>query len=332
MAGRVETRRFTSSVLRENRLDDPCEREVVVYLPPSYDEGGRYPTVLVLPGFGSTNRSLLASGLWQESLPELFDRLIREDDCPPAILVLPDAATRLGGSQFLDSPATGRYQTYLVDEVIPFVDATYRTIPSREARAVVGRSSGGFGALRLGMDRPEVVAVVGSHAGDAGFEVSLRPLIPRVTVALERAGGALAFVEQALRGEPASSDYDPLFFLACAQAYAPEARAPFPHAVLPFDPRTGELLPDVWERYLSHDPVRRVASSADALAQMQLVYVDAGLYDEYGLQLAARQLERQLAAARAPVQYDEFEGGHRGTGWRYRVSLPRLIGALARER
>ena len=133
----------------------------------------------------------------------------------PAILVLPDCFNRWGGSQFIDSTGTGRYQTYLADEVFAFVDAEFQTIPKREARAAVGRSSGGFGALRLGMDRPDVVSVIGSHAGDAAFEVSMRPMLTSAAIAIDLAGGLQRFAEEIpVAGPQNATQFDAIFVLA----------------------------------------------------------------------------------------------------------------------
>jgi enterochelin esterase-like enzyme len=332
IAGRIETTRLVSRVLEGNLLDDPIDREVIVYLPPSYDQGGRYPIVMVLAGFGGTNRTLVNFDLFRPNVVQIFDRLVVSGASPPALLVLPDAATRFGGSQFLDSPATGRYQTYLADEVLAHVDATYRTIPTREARAVVGKSSGGFGALRLGMDRPDAVAVIASHAGDAAFEVSLRPLVPVAARVFDRAHGAAAFLERVLTKGPSSADYDALFFVAAAAAYAPEPLAPYPHFALPFDARTAEIDENVWARFLEHDPIARIPAQADAVRDLHAIYVDAGDADEYGLQFAARQLADAFAAAGVEAHHEEFEGGHRATNHRYELSLPFVVRALARER
>lgn len=329
MRGTIDVVEVRSRVLKGNRLGDPATRELLVYLPPGYaDSRRRYPSVTVLPGFGSNHRSLISYDIWKPNLVQHFERLLDAGACAPALLVMPDAVTRWGGSQFLDSEATGRYQTYLADEIVAAVDARFRTIPRREARAVVGRSSGGFGALRLGMDRPDVYSVLGSHAGDAAFEVSLRPFFTPAAIAYERAGGITAFCERIAQEGPSGSDYDPLFFAAAAAAYAPEPSAPPPHAALPFDPRTGELRADVWETWLSQDPVRRAETAGEALRSMRLVFLDAGSSDEYGLQLAARQLADAMRRAGAPVEHQEHEGGHRGTSWRYEASLPLLIDAL----
>jgi enterochelin esterase family protein len=332
MNGRLERTRLVSRVLDGNRLGDPIDREVIVYLPPSYDSGGRYPIVMVLAGFGGTNRTLVNEDLFRPNVVQIFDRLVTSEASSPAILVLPDACTRFGGSQFLDSPATGRYQTYLADEIIAHVDATYRTIPTREARGIVGRSSGGFGALRLGMDRPDVAAVIASHAGDAAFEVSLRPLIPTAARVFDQAGGVAAFLQRVLAKGPSGSDFDALFFAAAAAAYAPEPGAPFPHLALPFDARTAEVDEEVWARFLEHDPIARIPAQADAVRDLDAIYVDAGDSDEYGLQFAARQLVDAFAAAGVTAHYEEFEGGHRGTNHRYELSLPFVVRALARER
>lgn len=328
--GRIQTLRLESECLRGNVLGDPHEREVYVYLPPGYDDSERYPTVMVLPGFGSTHRSLLRFDPWEPNPVERFDQLVVTGDAPPAILILPDAIDRWGGSQYIDSPSTGAYQTHLVEEVLPAVDRAFRTIPERTGRAVVGKSSGGFGALRLGMDRPDAFAAVGSHAGDALFEVSLRPLLTRAAIVFERAGGVAAFAARVVEGGPRSgAEHDALFVLACAAAYAPEAKEPQPpRGALPFDPATAELVPGVWERWLAHDPAERLRTGDTSLGEMELVYLDAGDHDEHGLHFAARVLRDRLRTIGARVDHEEFEGGHRRTGWRYAESLPRLIRAL----
>jgi len=328
MQGRVVRRSHESACLRGNPLGDPDERDVYVYLPPQYDGTRRFPVVMMLAGFGSTNHSIAAWSPWKPNTPELFDRLIADGECGPAILVLPDCFNRWGGSQFLDSDGSGKYQTYLADEVFPFVDAEFRTIAHREARAVIGRSSGGFGALRLGMDRPDVVSVIGSHAGDAAFEVSMRPMLTSAAIAFDLAGGIEAFADEVpIAGPQNATQFDAIFVLAASAAYSPSS-AGFPFADLPIDPRTAELRADVWARWLEHDPITRIDASSDALQKMSLIYVDAGNRDEHGLHFAARMLKDALLRHRLPVRYDEFEGGHRGTSWRYEVSLPQIVEAL----
>ncbi len=317
-----------SLCLSDNPLGDPHERELYVYLPPQYDGKRRFSVVIMLASFGSTNHSIAGWSPWKPNTVELFDQLIAKGTCRPAILVLPDCFNRWGGSQFVDSPGTGAYQTYLADEVLPFVDRHFLTIPERAARAVVGRSSGGFGALRLGMDRPDVVSVIGSHAGDAAFEVSMRPMLISAAIAIDRAGGLHSFAtEIPVSGPKNATEMDAIFVLAASAAYSPDPTG-FPFAHIPMDPSTGELRENVWARWLEHDPIRRIDASMSALQTMSLIYIDAGDRDEHGLHFAARILKRALGGRGLPVRHEEYEGGHRGTSWRYEVSLPQIVEAL----
>lgn len=330
LAGRIDRHRIDSALLRGNPLSDPHERDLYVYVPPGYDDAEsarrRYPLVMTLAGYGSTNHSFLNYEFMRPNPVERFDRLVREGRMPPALLVLPDAIDRWGGSQFIDSSATGPYQSHLADEVVPFVDAHYRTVPAREARAVVGRSSGGFGALRMGLDRPEVFGAIGSHAGDSAFEISILPELPAAAIAYDRAGGIEGFVER-FEQDRTRVSFTGLMLLAYTAAYAPAPERGLPWCELPFDPRTCELRAEVWQRFMEHDPLQRVQHDADAFRTATLVYLDAGDRDEHGLHFGTRRLAQLLAARGVRLHHDEFEGGHRGTTHRYEVSWPLLIAA-----
>src|SRR5438874_1833623 len=72
---------------------------------------------------------------------------------------------------FVDSPGTGRYHTYLCDDVVPFVDARYRTLPEPAHRGIQGKSSGGLGAMITPMLRPDLFGGLATHAGDALYEL-----------------------------------------------------------------------------------------------------------------------------------------------------------------
>lgn len=333
LTGTLQRLRFEGRSLLDNALGDPVVRELLVYLPPSYaqHETRRYPLLMVLTGYASSNASLVNFKPWEPNFLERYERLIAQG-CPEAIVVMPDCFTRLGGSQFLDSRGTGRYQSYLADDVVSYVDQHYRTLARREARVVVGKSSGGFGALRLGMDRPEVFAVVGSHAGDAAFDLSVRPRFVEVAPVYERFGGPAGFLEALAGRSPdpvpnGQREFHALEILALASAYAPAERSAL--GELPFDPYTAELLPEVWARWLSHDPCVRLEKRADCLSQARFVFLDAGKRDEYGLQFGARILAQRLNNSGVTLHHEEFDGGHMGTSHRYDVSLPKLLAAAS---
>lgn len=321
--GRVEFLRHTSTLLADNPLRDPAERDVAVYLPPSYDGTRRFPTVMFLSGYTGSGPMLLNRAAWTPSLPERWDAAIAEGRASEAIVVMPDCLTRYGGSQYLDSPAIGRYQSYLIDEVWPLVDAKLRTIPKREARAVAGKSSGGFGALTLALERPDVVSAVASHAGDCAFELAyIRDFGPAL-LALEKKGGVRGFLDwfDRLPSKPHSA-IEVMGTLCYAAAYSPHAHAPYSYGEgfdLPFNLLTGALRDDVWPRWLARDPVRLLTQPRhlDAARSLSAIYLDAGLADEFFLQLGARQLVAALAKAGIACTHEEFEGGHMNVPWRY---------------
>jgi enterochelin esterase family protein len=328
----LEIARHESRVLADNPLGDPPVREVGVYLPPSYDGKRRFPTVMFLPGFTSTGLSVLNRGAWQQPLDRRLERLFADGSARECIVLLPDCFTRYGGSQYVDSPAIGRYATYLCDELVPWLDERFRTIPRREARAVIGKSSGGYGALRLGMHRPDLFCAVASHAGDCAFEMSYQREFGHTLVALEKRGGVRPFLdwfEQQIN-KPGHA-IEVISNLCCAAAWSPNG-GPYGFGEgfdLPFDRRTGVLIEEVWARWLAEDPVRMVDRHLPALRSLSALFLDAGLHDEYNLQLGARIIADKLRAAGIVHTHEEFDGGHMNTQFRYDRSFSVITPSLA---
>jgi S-formylglutathione hydrolase FrmB len=326
----IDITRCDSRVLADNPLGDPATREVGVYLPPSYDGQKRFPVVIFLPGFTGTGLQLLNRGAWQAPLDRRLEALFADGRARECIVVLPDCFTRYGGSQYVDSPAVGRYATYLTDEVLPLVESRYRTLPRR---ALIGKSSGGYGALQLGMRRPDLFCAVASHAGDCAFELSYQREFGHTLMALERRGGIRGFLswfEQQVVKPGAAIEV--MSNLCCAAAWSPSPAGPYGFGEgfeLPFDARTGALVPHVWARWLREDPLRLVDHHAEALRGMSAIFLDAGLGDEYNLQLGARQLSDKLRALHIAHVHEEFEGGHMNTQYRYDRSFSVITHALA---
>ncbi len=327
--GRVEIHEFESRVLQGNAAGDPHVRRVPVWLPPGYDAepGRRWPVVFVLTGFTGRGRMLLNDNPWSPSLDDRLDRLVAEG-CPGLIAVMPDCYTRYGGSQYLNSAATGRYGDHLVDELVPWVDATFRTLAARDHRGVAGKSSGGFGALTLGMTRPDVFGAVACHSGDMYFDWCYRVDLPKACTVFQEAGGTKAFLER-LESRPQKSkdDFLALNILGMAASYSPDPAAELGIA-LPVDLETGAFRPDVWDRWLAHDPYLRLAECEAALRSLRLLYLDCGSRDEFHLHHGARLFTRELAARGIAHEYEEFEDGHMNVSYRYDTSLPKLAQAL----
>ena len=154
---------FESEALKGNPLGDPHVRPVYVWTPTG---DGSYPTIYVLQGFTGMGPAWFNVRPFEQSFPEVVDAL-----APEAIVVLVDAFTAIGGSQFLDSPAIGNYHTYLCDELVPWVDTQF---PTSDQRGVQGKSSGGYGAMVTAMLRPDLFSAFATHAGDAIFDRTYR--------------------------------------------------------------------------------------------------------------------------------------------------------------
>jgi enterochelin esterase family protein len=328
--GRVEIVTFESDVLRGNSAGDPHARRVPIYLPPGYDEAGarRFPVVHVLTGFTGRGRMLLNDNPWSPSLDDRMDALIA-GGCPELILVMPDCFTRFGGSQYVDSTATGRYETHLVNELVPWVDARYRTLAAREHRGIAGKSSGGFGAMRLAMLHPDVFGAVACHSGDMLFEYCYQVDFPKACSVIQAAGGPRRFLE-AFEAKPqkGKDDFLALNILAMAACYSPEPAAEL-GVGLPFDLATGLPRADVWQRWLAFDPLRLLPARVDALRSLRLLYVDCGTKDEFHLHHAARAFVAELKKMGIAHHFEEFDDGHMNVPYRYDQSLPRLARALS---
>ncbi|MFL6130815.1 MAG: alpha/beta hydrolase [Mycobacteriales bacterium] len=335
-SGNLVRLRHRAASLRDNRLGDPTVRDVLVITPPGYERSGRgYPVVFWLAGFGSRGADLLHGGVLGEGLDERLTAAMRAGAVPEALVVLPDCSTRYGGSQYLDSAACGRYQTYLVDELVPLVDARFRTLgPGR--RAVGGKSSGGYGALLAAMCRPGVFDTVCAHSPDAGFEWCYLSLLPAVLDTLRARGGWAAFTD----GPRSTLPRDGAFMVAmslvavaacysdrdaaggdAADGDAADRDAADLAAEFPCDPETGSFREKVWRRWLRYDPVRLVAVHADRLRALRTLYLDVGRADEYAMHWGTRALHAALADAGVPHHYVEHDGGHHGIDHRFVRSL-----------
>ena len=326
--GRVEMRPLTSKVLRGNALGDPYVRELPVYLPPGWDApGARHPVVVLLAGLTSRPHKYLETHPWRPGVVPLFDRAVAAGDAPPAILVLPDGFTALGGSQYVNSSAVGRYEDYLVDEVLPFVDRTYPTRPDR--RAVVGKSSGGFGALHLSMRHPGLFRAAASISGDCCFEHCYGPDLLACLRGLVPHGGDPARFLMSFREKPElrGDDHAVLNVLAMSACFSPNPESPLGFD-LPMDLQTGERRPEVWERWLAFDPLHACELHADALRGLSLLHLECGRRDEFHLQWGLRALLRRLDRLGIPYEHEEHDGGHFGIDDRFLAVLPRLVRAV----
>ena len=330
LSGRLEQHWIDSRALRGNPLGDPTRRPLWVYTPPTADDLP-LPSVYVIQAMTGQvdmwgNRSPFAP-----TFVESLDAMFAAGDTPPCLVVLVDCWTSLGGSQFLDSPGTGHYHTYLCDEVVPFVDAGHATLAAAAHRGIAGRSSGGYGAMVTPMLRPDLFGGLASHAGDALFECCYQVEFPAVARRLrERYEGRYELFLEQFRASPdrlAGADHAVLNAWTMAACYSTDSDGT---VRLPFDPSTGRLDPEVWQRWLAWDPVRMAETHAGALRGLRAVWIDAGRSDEFHLDLGAEAFRQALERVGVrDVAFDLFDGTHSGIGWRYPQAIAHLAERLS---
>ncbi|MBP2478390.1 S-formylglutathione hydrolase FrmB [Crossiella equi] len=333
LAGRLDRHVLDSALLRDNPLGDPHQRPLWVYVPPGYDGSAeRYPTVYVLQGYTGH------VGMWANRTPyrqpftETADAVFA-GGAPGCVVVYVDAWTAYGGSQFVDSPGTGRYHSYLCEEVVPWVDAHYRTIPEAASRAVTGKSSGGFGAMITPMQRPDLFGALATHAGDALYELCYVPDFGKAVRHLRGYDHDIMAWWADFRSRTAFTEPADMGLLAVLGVAACFSAAEDGTPELPFDPRTGVLREAQWQRWLDLDPVRMVGRHQEAVRGLRAVWIDAGTRDDWFLDLGAEAFRDEVLAAGLPaerVHFELFDATHAGIDYRYPIALEWLAHRLAR--
>lgn len=328
--GRVRRFEHVSSLLQDNPWGDPATRDLAIYLPHDYSEGADPHIALWdLAAYTNAGPGHLNWRNQGENLVNRLDRLIGTGKMPSAVVVIPDCYTSLGGNQYVNSPAVGRYADYLVEELVPFVSDQLNVARGREGRGLFGKSSGGYGALFHAMNYPEAWGAIASHAGDVGFELLFQREFPVVCSMLGPLKGDIETFMRAFwrKNRPNGRDFTVMMVLAMAASYDPDPDDPG-RIRLPFDLRTCQIDPERWSHWLDFDPLTMLETRADALKSLHGLYIDVGMYDQYNIQYGTRRFTDRLQELRIGHHFEEFEGTHSSIDWRLDQSLPFLVNAL----
>ena len=326
--GRIERLEIESEALQGNLQGDPNRRELHVYLPPGRADGAGLPLLVDLVGFTGSGMSHTNWRNFGENLPERLDRLIGEGAMGPVIVAFPDCFSRLGGNQYINSAALGRYEDYLLQEVVPLVERRF-FCGGAGRRGVFGKSSGGYGAIVHAMRHGGFWSAAACHSGDMAFELVYGCDIPATLNELAKHGRSipafLAHFEKAPK--PTDREVHTLMFLAMAATYDPDPSQPF-GIRLPCDPETAELIPERWANWLAHDPVMLAERSVESLKRLKGLFIECGDRDQYHLHYGSRRLHRILDRLGVAHVYEEFPDDHSNIDYRMDRSLPFLERAL----
>src|SRR3989440_2699917 len=338
-SGTVVTLEHASSVLKDNPLGDPHVRKLALWLPPQYDAGAgrgrgrRFPVLFDLVGFTGSGLAHVAWKSFSDNVPERAARLVHEGRMGPAILVFPDCFTALGGNQYVNSSAIGRYADYLTRELVPFVDREFRTLAAREHRGCFGKSSGGYGAMLHGMKDASTWGAIANHSGDAYFEFVYwhdwpntlnelakyrirAPKAGRFDVKKAEKGadrgrddGRVKRFLQAVWRKPklSAAEGSCIMNLCMAASYDPDPRAPNGFR-LPVNLETGEIISERWKRWRANDPVNLVTKYRKNLKSLRGIYVDCGSRDQFHIHYGSPIPPKRLSEAGIGHLYGEVDG------------------------
>lgn len=301
-AAKLDVLDIPGVALRDNPLGDPAARRVAVLAPDGVQDDAPLPLLIYLPGWGGSSEDAIAQGRagW---FAQVVDGLAART---PLRLAVVDGRSRYGGSQFLNSTATGRYADYVADEILPALTARYASAKKGPSIIIAGHSSGAYGALLLAMSRQEKFAAVVALSPDSDFDVTHKPLVQQPSVrAVSRAD-----LDAAMASKSAHLPADGLARLVmglCAN-YAPVASQPGRFEWL-YDDR-GQWRAEAWQRWLDLDPLTLVRKNPNAFAPAQRIYLDGAEHDEFGANIGARKIHEILRTRPSPATFYESPGHH----------------------
>lgn len=327
-------RRWTlDSTLLENRLGDPTEREVLTHVSPEgmalLSEGQTLPVLIYLAPFTSSGPARAGWKAFAETLPQRHERLVKSGDMKPAILVMPDTFTTLGGNQFVDSPVLGNWSTWLAEALKPAIEERYAT---NGKFGLVGKSSGGYGAIVNAMLQPNIWDGVACHSGDMGFETMFLPTFAETLTHVARYGGTAEYVAHIRKAERLSGpDFHSLMICAMAASYDPRPstnKNPI-GIVLPVNTETADILPEAWNQWLEFDPIHMINTHHQHLVGLDALFIDCGGQDQYHIQYGSRKFVELLRSFEIEHTWEEFVGTHSGIDHRLDLSFAFLSQKLA---
>jgi len=295
--------------LEGNLEGDSPDRDVFVYLPPTYPTSlnRRYPVVYFLHGYAAH-----AETYWNSlSVPDAANAAITAGSSHEMILVLPDAFTVYDGSMFSNSPTTGDWETYIAKDLTAYIDSHYRTVADRSGRGLAGHSMGGYGTMRIGMKHPEAFSALYAMSSCCLMNDPQR-LLPGAS-ANQPASGALANA-----------------FSAQAAAWAPDTMNPPKYFDLPT--KDGELLPLIAAKWTSNSPLVMVDQYVTALKSYRAIAIDVGTKDPF--LTTNTQLDQALTRLGVAPKFETYDGDH-GNRIKARFAekvLPFFSGNLAEPR
>lgn len=307
--GTVLDLEFHSPALEGNLLGDSPRRRLQVYLPPSYypDSERRYPTIYLLHPFAGSSRNWTTPSLFGATLQDVMDGLLASGAVREMIIVMPNGTNSYGGSMYHNSVVTGRWEDYIADDLVAFIDRTFRTVPQAAARGIAGHSMGAFGSLLLAMKRPDVFGAV--------YALSA-PVLDFIDL-LENAAAWRRLLQYSSPDEVREAyfkkgDFAASVLLAVSAAFSPNpASQPF-RVDFPYRLRDGELERDeaVHARWGAHVLAARIPEYRANLARLKGIWLDYGDAEIDLIKHGSQRFAAVLNEHGIPHNIECYQGDH----------------------
>jgi enterochelin esterase-like enzyme len=296
--GTVEHITVHGKALEGNLEADTPDREVTVYLPPSYagDQARRYPAVYLLHGYGGRDDTFNGR---LAKLPESADTLAAAQGFSELIVVMPNAFSLHKGSMYSNSVTTGDWESFVARDLVAYVDSHYRTIASRMSRGLAGHSMGGYGAVRIGMKRPDVFSslyIMSACCLTANTNPRPEAMAPAEAIKTREQA------EEAARGR----GFGPSVNLASAAAWSPNPNNPPLYLDLPV--KDGKVRPDIVAKWVANAPLEMLGQHVPSLKAYYAIAIEIGTKDN--LITSNRQLHESMTRLTIAHSYEEYDGDH----------------------
>lgn len=313
--GRLVRETVHGASLEKNVTGDSADRRVSIYLPPSYESSPnkRYPVVYLLHGIGDTDDEFTKP--WKNQNAEwgtvqgLMDRGIADGRLKEMIVVVPDQRTKMMGSFYTNSSATGNWEDFTTKDLVDYIDHKYRTIARVESRGLAGHSMGGYGAIKLGMKHPDVFSVVyGMNPALLGWGADVSLDNPAFKSLLK-----VTSMDQVFSGGIYS-----IGILCVAQAFSPNPSRPPFYVDLPFKEVDGKLQPaePAYASWSDNMPLNMAARNKEDLMKLRGLRFDTGWEDEFThIPITVRAFSHKLTELGVKHIFEEYNGDHRNRMW-----------------
>src|SRR5262247_757486 len=298
--GTVERITVHGKSLEGNLDGDSPDRDVSIYLPPSYkaEKSRRYPVIYMLHGFTDDDARWFGLVKHWINFPEVINRALADGKTREMIVVMPNAFTRFKGSMYSSSVTTGDWETFITKELVGYIDSNYRTLAQRESRGLAGHSMGGYGTMRLGMKSHDVFSSVYALSPCCMEPGRANPAMKEMMKKVE----ALKTDE-----EVKSQSFFVLATLASAAAWSPNPNNPPFYIDLPF--RDGEPVPEVQTRQTANATLVMVHQYIPNLKRLKFIGIDAGTKDT-SISAATKELDKILTDHGVAHFYESYDGDH----------------------